>query len=158
MQYFGTEVMCMTQKFTPTRKAPPLPGTTLLGVRARTLIALGQEIDQGFSTSAVAEFSRHLSLTLEETLGLLRVSDSTYHSHKRQQKPLRPETSAHLYQLARVTEAAEDYFEHKDAAHAWLQTPRATFGGQTPLQFARLPGGAEYVSHVLGRMEHGIPT
>lgn len=148
----------MTHTFTPTRTVPPLPGTTLLGLKATTLLELGDAARQGFQTAALERFARHLGLTLGDTLDLIRLSESTYHSYRRKGKPLSSDDSTQLYHLARVTEAAEGYFQSVTEAHRWLMTPRATFGDHTPLQFALLPGGAEYVTTLLSRLEHGVYT
>lgn len=148
----------MTLTFTPTRTAPALSGTTLLGLKATSLVELGEAVSEGFKTAALERFARHLGLTLGETLDLIRLSESTYHSYRRKGRPLSADDSANLYHLARVTEAAEHYFQSVTDAHQWLMTPRLTFGDKTPLQFALLPGGAEYVTTVLSRLEHGVST
>lgn len=148
----------MTLTFTPTRTVPALPGASLLGLKATTLVELGNAVDEGFTTTALERFAKHLGLTLGETLDLIRLSESTYHSYRRKGKALSADDSANLYHLARVTEAAEHYFQSVTDAHRWLMTPRVTFGGKTPLQFALLPSGAEYVTTVLSRLEHGVYT
>ena len=148
----------MTQTFTPTRTPPALPGASLLGLKATTLLDLGDAVHDGFDPVTLERLANHLGLSLGDTLDLIGLSPSTYHSHRRQTRPIKPEVSASLYHLARVTEAAEHYFGNTKAAHTWLQTPRVTFGSRTPLQFALLPGGAEYVTTVLSRLEHGVYT
>jgi putative toxin-antitoxin system antitoxin component (TIGR02293 family) len=148
----------MTQTFSPTRTVPALPGTSLLGLKATTLLDLGDAVHAGFEPTTLQRLAQHIGLSIGETLALIGLSDSTYHSYRRNGRALSPDVSTHLYQLARVTEAAEAYFENAPAAHAWLQTARPTFGHRTPLQFALLPGGAEYVTTVLSRLEHGVYT
>lgn len=146
------------QAFTPTRQPPTLPGTTLLGLRASNIIELGDAVRSGFKPATVDLFAKHLGLTLSETLALIDLSESTFHSYRRNKRTISADTSANLYRLAQVTEAAERYFESVPKAHVWLQTPRVTFGSKTPLQFALLPGGTEYVTTVLSRLEHGVYT
>jgi putative toxin-antitoxin system antitoxin component (TIGR02293 family) len=148
----------MTPTFIPTRTPPPLPGASLLGLSATTLLDLGDAVHDGFHPDTLDRLAAHLGLSLGHTLDLLGLSPSTYHVHRRQDRPLKPEVSAKLYHLAQVTEAAEAYFGETATAHAWLQTPRVTFGHRTPLAFALLPGGAEYVTTVLNRLEHGVYT
>lgn len=146
----------MTATFTPTRPVPPLPGTTLLGLKATTLIELGDAVETGFKTTTLERLSKRLGLTLSEMLKLIGLSASSYHEHVRAGRPIRSTLSGQLYQLACVTEAAEAYFEDPAEAHTWLKTPRATFGGRSPLQFALLPGGPGYVTTILDRLEHGV--
>ncbi len=146
------------QAFIPSREPPTLPGTTLLGLRASNLIELGDAVQSGFKPATVDLLAKHLGLTLSETLALVDLSESTFHSYRRNKRAMSADASANLYRLAQVTEAAERYFESVPKAHAWLQTPRVTFGGKTPLRFSLLPGGAEYVTTVLSRLEHGVYT
>jgi putative toxin-antitoxin system antitoxin component (TIGR02293 family) len=148
----------MTQTFTPTRPVPALPGASLLGLNATNLLELGAAVGEGLSPEAPPRLARHLGLTLGQMLDLIGLSESTYHSHRRKGRSLGSDSSARLVHLARVTEAAEGYFEDAAVARQWLLTPRLTFGNQTPLQFALLPGGAEYVTTVLSRLEHGVYT
>ena len=117
---------------------------------------LGDAVQNGFEPATVELFAMHLGLTLGETLELIQLSQSTFHSYRRNKRPMNAASSANLYRLAQVTEATERYFESVPKAHAWLQTPRVTFGGKTPLQFALLPSGAECVTTVLSRLEHGV--
>ena len=146
------------QAFTPTRTPTPLLGTALLGLDASSLIELGAAVEQGFDPSAVRRLANRLELSLGAALKLLEVKESTFHLYKRENRRLNRDDSAHLYRLAQVTEAAEAYFESAERARAWLQTPRLSFGNKTPLQFALLPGGTEYVLTVLSRLEHGVYT
>lgn len=146
----------MTQIFKPTRAAPPLPGVSLLGLNATSLLELGDAVQRGLSTDALERFAAHLGLPVSEVLTLLGLPHSTYFGYKRRGRTFGADTGAQLYRLARVTQVAEQYFESVTLAHAWLQAPRATFAQRTPLQFALLPGGDEYVVTVLGRLEHGV--
>jgi putative toxin-antitoxin system antitoxin component (TIGR02293 family) len=142
--------------FVSTRPPPTMPGTSLLGLKANSIIELGDAVEEGFKPEVLTRFADHLELSLGEALQLLDIKESTYHLYKRTKRRLNRDDSANLYQLAQVTEAAEAYFEDRRRARTWLQTPRSTFGQKTPLQFALLPGGAEYVTTVLSRLEHGV--
>jgi putative toxin-antitoxin system antitoxin component (TIGR02293 family) len=146
----------MTTTFTSSRTPIPLEGASLLSLDVSNLLELGAAVTSGFPTKTLEGFAKHLHMTLGEMLTLLDFSESTYHSYRRNQRPLNSETSAKLYSLARVTEAAEQYFENATEAHTWLLTCRITFGNQTPLQFALLPLGADYVITVLNRLEYGV--
>ena len=146
----------MTQTFTPSRPVPPLPGASLLGLKSTSLLELGDAVEGGLPTAALERYAEHLGLPVSGLLELIGLSPSTYFGHKKKGKTLSTETGAQLYHLARVTDAAEHYFEDVSAAHAWLKARRQSLGGRTPLQFALLPAGAEYVITLLGRLEHGV--
>lgn len=144
------------QAFIPTRPAPAPPGVSLLGLKATTILEIGEAVENGFHTSLVKRFASHINASLQDTLKLLDLSESTFHQHQRHKQPLSRSVSINALLLSQITETAEQYFEDKTKAHAWLATPRATFGGKTPLQFSLLLGGVEYVRTVLNRLEHGI--
>ena len=40
----------------------------------------------------------------------------------------------------------------------WLKHPNPAVGGDTPLEHAGTPAGAEEVIDLIGRLEHGIPS
>ncbi len=146
------------QAFIPTRPAPAPPRVSLLGLKATTILEVGEAVENGFATSLVKRFASHINASLQDTLKLLDISKRTFHQYQRHKKPLSRSVSINVLLLAQITEAAEQYFEDKTNAHAWLATPRTTFGGTTPLQFSLLPNGAEYVRAVLNKLEHGVVT
>ncbi|GGK39127.1 antitoxin [Deinococcus malanensis] len=128
----------------------------MLGINAKSIIELSEVLDQGFTVSCAERVIHHLGLPLNAALKIMGVSPTTFHSYRREERLLRPETSRALYELASLAETAEAYFEEDDAAHRWLRTPSASFGGKTPLEYAGVPGGAAYVETLLHRLEHGV--
>ena len=71
-------------------------------------------------------------------------------------KKLRAPTAA---TQSRVYEAALTYFcrKHSDAME-WLGHPSPALAGETPLERAKTPEGAQDVLDLIGRLGHGIPT
>ena len=90
-------------------------------------------------------------------LGYIDLPVSTYHARKRLQQPLTPDESSRVYRFAKVTAAAEDFFEgDKLRARRWLENPKSALGGATPYDFSRTPEGSDYVVKLLVRMEYGV--
>ena len=90
-------------------------------------------------------------------LELLDLKSSTFFDVKKRRGRLNPEASGRVYRLAKVVEAADDFFEDRDAARRWLSQPKVALGGKVPLSFARsAEGGRDYVVKLLGRMAHGV--
>ena len=125
-------------------------------VKATQPLELGDAVEAGLPMAALERYTEHLGLPVSGLLELIGLSPSTYFSHRKKGKTLSTETGAQLYHLARVTDAAEHYFEDVPSAHAWPKAQRQSLGGHTPLQFALLPAGVEYVITLLGRLEHGV--
>ena len=86
----------MLQSFVPTRQPIALPGTSLLGLDALNLVELGDAVQKGFQPVAVDRFAKHLNLTLGETLGLVQLSESTFHTYKRNPQVLHWLRQCHL--------------------------------------------------------------
>lgn len=105
--------------------------------------------------------SKRLEVPTLVLLKLLNVSESTYHTKKREHRELAEETTRDLLRLARVTHFTEEFYGDELAkAHLWLTRPRASLGSpehpRSPLEFALLPGGEAYITNYLGQMQYGI--
>jgi putative toxin-antitoxin system antitoxin component (TIGR02293 family) len=143
-------------QFSPKIVPSYLPGAALLGLQVDNLFDLGSAVQSGLPTTVVETLREALSLSLSEMNKLIGLSESTYHHYRSKKQPLPSEIATKLYQLARVLNAAENFFEDKDRAVLWLKTPRNLFRNLSPLQCAMLPEGTEYVITTLNRLEHGV--
>ena len=144
------------ETFIPTRPIPSLPGTRILTLKAQSGLQVVEELSQGLPTSSVEQLAAHLGVSVTQLLELADLKSSTYFERKKRQQPLSFEDSGRVYRLAKVVEAAEDYFGDKEQVYGWLSRPKVALGGKTPLMFARTAEGADYVLKVLGRMTHGV--
>ncbi|MEX2536572.1 MAG: antitoxin Xre/MbcA/ParS toxin-binding domain-containing protein [Trueperaceae bacterium] len=146
-----------SKRFVPTRRPQPVPGARILGLEIDDDFQVAKRISHGFSTTTVGRLAKELNVTDSRILKLTSIPESTYHSRKRNRRPLSMEESSRVYRIAKTAAAAEAYFEgNKAAARRWLTNPKAALGGETPLEFARTPEGSDYVVKLLERMEHGI--
>jgi len=68
---------------------------------------------------------------------------------------LDPVASERIDRLAQVAVLAEDVFEDKDVAGAWMATPNDSLGGETPLSLCETELGARQVRRVLHAIEWG---
>jgi putative toxin-antitoxin system antitoxin component (TIGR02293 family) len=128
----------------------------ILDLDAIDELQLVARLEHGLDPDSVNQLARHLDVPLKEILELTDIKSSTFHGRSKRGEPLSPEESERVYRLAKITEAAERYFEDQAAAHRWLAHPKTAFGGKAPLDFARTAEGANYVVSLLGRMAHGV--
>jgi putative toxin-antitoxin system antitoxin component (TIGR02293 family) len=142
--------------FTPTRRPEPILGTRILGLEARSDLQVVERLAGGLDTQSVVRLADHLGLSVTRVLDLASIKSSTFHDRKNRHRPLSAEESGRVYRLAKVTEAAEQFFGHGDAAQRWLNQSKVALGGKGPLTFAATAEGADYVLKLLGRMEHGV--
>jgi putative toxin-antitoxin system antitoxin component (TIGR02293 family) len=61
-----------------------------------------------------------------------------------------------LNRFDRITQQAIDLFEDRDRAIQWLQTPKNSLSGATPLAVLATDEGAKQVEEILYRTEYGI--
>ena len=144
------------EAFVPIRPSPSLPGTRILSLEVKSGLQVVEELSRGLSTDSVEQLAAHLSVPVTQALELANLKSSTFFERKRKRQPLSPEASERVYRLAKVVEAAEDYFEDQGQVYSWLARPKVALGGATPLSFARTAEGADYVVNLLGRMAHGV--
>jgi putative toxin-antitoxin system antitoxin component (TIGR02293 family) len=69
---------------------------------------------------------------------------------------LNPLVADRLNRFRRITQQAIDLFEDTDRAKQWLQTPKNTLAGMTPLAALATDEGAKQVEGILYRTEYGI--
>lgn len=143
-------------RFIPSRTPQPPPGTSILDLDVMDELQIITRLERGLEPEAVPRLARHLDVSLREILELTDIKSSTFHGRSKRGEPLSPEESERVYRLAKITEAAERYFEDRAAAHRWLAHAKTALGGKTPLDFARTAEGADYVVGLLGRMAHGV--
>ena len=109
---------------------------------------------------SVVRFAEALQLTQHTLLDVLHVPSRTFHAHRSGKRPLGRETSRNLMRIARITNAAQEFFGDEETAREWLTTPRDSLssGGEarSPIEFALLPGGEEFLTNYLGQLRHGI--
>jgi len=146
--------------FTPSQLPLSRPvGATLLGLNVTTTRDLHQAMEHGLPTQCIESFADTLQVSIRRLLTLLGLKESTYQANRRHGGVIKSGlVNRHLMDMAQTTEAARNSFGDPHAAHRWLTTPSATFDGHTPLEYARYPGGTEYVMAVLARLAHGLYT
>jgi putative toxin-antitoxin system antitoxin component (TIGR02293 family) len=146
----------MAQPFIPTREPEPLPGTTLLGLRANSLLGIAECIGAGLEPRVLDDLARGLGLERAELLRALGISADSLSRARRTRRRLSPEVSGRAYRLALVADLAGSLLGDEGTLRAWLLTPRAEFGGLTPLEYGVTPVGADHVTTVLHRVRHVV--
>ena len=144
------------ESFIPTRVPPHLPGTRILSLGAQSGLQVVEQLSQGLAADSVEQLASYLEMPVTQVLELASIKSSTFFERKKQQQPLSPEASGRVYRLAKVVEAAEDYFEDAEQVRRWLTHSKVALGGASPLAFSRTAEGADYVVKLLGRMAHGV--
>jgi putative toxin-antitoxin system antitoxin component (TIGR02293 family) len=80
-------------------------------------------------------------------------------ARRKEQGRLDPEESDRLMRVARIFGQAMELFGgHAAKAADWLSRPLRALGQKIPLEFAKTDVGAQELEHIIGRIQHGIPT
>ena len=130
----------------------------LFGLRRYDALHVMEQIRRGFAYSAFERFQRNTELPYRVLAEAAEIPERTL-ARRKESGRLGPDESDRLARLARVVARAIELFEGDvEGARGWLTSPVTALGGQTPLEFASVDAGAIEVEHLIGRLEHGIPT
>ena len=127
-----------------------------LGLRARQIDTLIEEVQTGLSFKALASFSSESGMAISEVASLVELPQRTLARRKVVGK-LSPEESERLLRLSNIFEKAVGLFEgNVEAAVAWLRSPKRALGYKAPLTYLRTEIGARQVEDLIGSLEHGV--
>jgi putative toxin-antitoxin system antitoxin component (TIGR02293 family) len=133
-----------------------LGGAKPLGMRGKSVrSSLSAQIRAGLKFSALETLSRRYRIPLAQMQKLLDISDRTL-ARRREQQQLSKAESDRLYRVARLAVRAEEVLGSSESAERWLKEPLPALGFETPLSLLDTDEGAQTVSDLLGRIEHGV--
>ncbi|MGH9838311.1 MAG: type II RES/Xre toxin-antitoxin system antitoxin [Blastocatellia bacterium] len=133
-----------------------LGGAKPLGLKSKTARhSLQARIRAGLKFSALESVLRRYQIPLSQMQVLLDISDRTL-ARRREQQILNKSESDRLYRVARVAARAEEVLGSSQAAEGWLKELIPALGFETPLSMLDTDEGAQMVSDILGRIEHGV--
>jgi len=132
-----------------------LGGASVLKSRPRSSLDWVMVIRRGLPAAVLESFTGNLGLPQAELCAVLGIPERTL-ARRKKEGTLSPEESAKLVRLARVVRRAAEVFEDRDAALRWLRRPNRALGGEVPLRLLDTEIGAESVTDLLGRIEHGV--
>jgi putative toxin-antitoxin system antitoxin component (TIGR02293 family) len=128
----------------------------LVGVRAPTLLALIDKVEEGLPYRALERLATLLGTSAVDLAQRLRIPARTLQRRKRS-GVLSVEESERLLRLSRIFQASLDLFEgDRDASIAWLGRKNRGLAGQTPLEMSSTELGGEEVLNLIGRLEYGV--
>lgn len=114
-----------------------------------------QSIKAGFSIDMADAAKTTFQMTSQSVSELLNLSVATYERRRRDAKPLDVAASERLDRIAAVALLAEEVFEDKAEASAWLSSPNKALAGNTPVMHCETAIGAQQVRRILNAIEWG---
>jgi putative toxin-antitoxin system antitoxin component (TIGR02293 family) len=133
--------------------ARKLGGRAVLGRTVRSQADLALAVRERLPLVALKGLAQ-AGLT-EQEIERFVIPQRTRRHRAEKKEPLTVEESDRAVRLLRIQTLAEDTFESKDKAAAWLRRPLAELGGETPLDLARTEAGARVIETILAKIAWG---
>lgn len=113
---------------------------------------------RGLPYAVLLNLVDHLSaLTLDDIAAAVGLSSRTLRRQRDQpDKPMPADLASKTWLLAETLSQAATVFGGRDAAERWMARPAMGLDGERPIALMRTLQGAELVTELLGRLEHGV--
>lgn len=134
-----------------------LGGEKTLNRRVDTIEQLRRAVERGLPVESLEEVVGHIT---DEAAEVRKIMDrvvpraTRYRRHRR----LKPEESERLERLARVVALAEEVWEDRRKARAFLLGEQPALGDQRPIDLAEWELGARQVENLLMELEYSLPA
>lgn len=127
-----------------------------IGVNVKNTVDLIEKINSGLPYRAFEKLQTELGVTSKELARIIQVAPRTL-TRRKAARRFQPDESDRILRASRVYDRVLDLFDgDREEARAWLISPRNTFNGSSPLEFAITEVGAREVEDLIGRLERGV--
>ena len=109
----------------------------------------------GVTGRLLRELRARLGLTIADVARVLGVGERTVIRKEQQRAPLSATEADRAYRLARVADLATELIGDAEKAKAWLRTPNAYLGGETPVGILDTEVGTDLVAQSLAAIAYG---
>ena len=97
------------------------------------------------------------ALSANEVADAVGISARTLRRHQEHpDKPMPADLASKTWLFAETLAQASRVFGNRDAAERWMAKPAMALDGARPIDLLRTLQGAELVTELLGRLEHGV--
>lgn len=111
---------------------------------------------KGIDYSTVKQVVDRYDLDLDYLSAILGTSKRTLARRAQRGETLSPVESDRLIRFLRIAAHAEEVFESREKAIAWLKADNRALGGQAPMDLLDTDAGTEQVDKVLTRIDYGV--
>jgi putative toxin-antitoxin system antitoxin component (TIGR02293 family) len=144
-----------------TRKSRPKAAGEAASVRVQLVgstdtVAVRSAITQiGVAGETFRAVRERLKLTIADASHILGAGERTIIRKEQQHAPLSATESDRAYRIARIADLAIELIGDESRATAWLRTPSAYLGGETPVAMLDTEVGTDLVVESLYAIAHG---
>jgi putative toxin-antitoxin system antitoxin component (TIGR02293 family) len=132
-----------------------LGGKKLLKSEVRSDLDFVRLVQEGLPTAVLEGLVARGELTAQEVEKFI-IPRRTLAHRKRRRQPLSREESDKLARVARIFAVANETFQNRDKAAAWMRRPNRVLDGRTPVDLLDTDSGARMVEQTLERVAHGV--
>jgi putative toxin-antitoxin system antitoxin component (TIGR02293 family) len=129
-----------------------------IGVNVKNTVDLIEKINSGLPYRAFEKLQSEIGIPSKELAKIVQIAPRTL-TRRKTAKRFQPDESDRILRASRVYDRALDLFDgDREEARVWLISPRQTFNGSSPLEFAITEVGAREVEDLIARLERGVFT
>jgi len=112
-------------------------------------------IRAGFSADMLKSASRFFDVPEKTLYQITHIAPSTAHRLLQKRARIDPAASERIVRMSDFTRMAQEVFEDRESALAWLKRPNGALGGAAPLELADTEPGAMAVRQILNAIATG---
>ncbi len=129
-----------------------------IGVNVKNTVDLIEKINSGLPYRAFEKLQSEIGVSSKDLAKIVQIAPRTL-TRRKTTKRFQPDESDRILRASRVYDKALELFDGDcEEARTWLTSPRRTFNGSSPLEFAITEVGAREVEGLIGRLERGVFT
>ncbi len=114
-----------------------------------------KSLDRGLKTEAIEKIASYLGISVNEFIGYLRISRSTWQRRKKTGM-LDYDLSDRVLQLSTLLDQAENVFGDEIKVRQWFLLPSIVFEGKRPVELIGSLSGMNLIGDELMRIEQGV--
>ncbi len=131
-------------------------GSVSIGIITDDLESLIDEIKKGIPYTSFETLQKTVGISQKSLADAINIKNRTL-SRRRRELKFHSDESERLLRIGRIVDRTLGLMNNDiKLAKEWLTTPAFALGGKTPLEFADTEPGANEVTTLIGRLEHGV--
>lgn len=126
-----------------------------IGLKSGEQKAIIKALKNGFPISSFETLHKKMGIQSKKLAETINIASRTL-TRRKKEGCFKTDESERLLRIARLFDRTADVLGGSDKARLWLLSPKKALDNLTPLEYAVTEPGAQEVSDLLGRIEHGV--
>jgi putative toxin-antitoxin system antitoxin component (TIGR02293 family) len=131
-------------------------GSTSIGITANDLGSLIDEIKKGLPYTSFESLQKRVGIAQKNLAQAMNINSRTLTRRKKELK-FNTDESERLLRIGRIVDRTLALMDgDMELTKEWLTNSSVALGGKTPLEYSDTEPGANEVTTLIGRLEHGV--